>query len=246
VDGLIVRGLSGTVGSPPLSNIDLDVVPGRTHLVLGPIHAGKSLLLRHIVGLEPASAGSVELGGDRFDPRGESEATLRRMRTRLGVVFEGSALFSRISVIENVELPLLEHTAATADEARQAARELLRDVGLDVADDVYPGHLGRGKQRRVALARALALRPSVLLLDEPTMGLDAHAASVFDEALGRMQDAMGFGVLILSHESRYAFGRASHIYVLADGHIVAEGDRPTLREDPHPIVQQLMNRRGRT
>ena len=241
-----MRGLSGTIGSPPLTDIDLDVVPGQTRLVLGPIHAGKSLLLRHIVGLEAASAGTLTLGRDQFDPRGEDETTLRRMRTRLGVVFEGSALFTRISVIENVELPLLEHTTATATEARQAARELLRDVGLDVGDDVYPAQIGRGRQRRVALARALALRPSVLLLDEPTMGLDAHAASEFDAALGAMQDAMGFGVLILSHESRYAFGRANHIYVLADGRIVAEGTRTELRDDPHPIVQQLMNRRGRT
>ena len=241
-----MRDLSGTIGSPPLRDISLDVIPGRTHVLLGPIHAGKSLLLRHIVGLEPAESGELTLGTDHFDARGEDQATLRRMRTRLGVVFEGSALFSRISVIENVELPLLEHTNATADEARQAARELLRDVGLDLAEEVYPAQLSRGEQRRVALARAVALRPSAVLLDEPTLGLDSHAASVFDQALGAMQDAMGFGVLIFSHESRYAFGRASRIYVLAAGRIVAEGDRQSLRDDPHPVVQQLMNRRGRT
>jgi phospholipid/cholesterol/gamma-HCH transport system ATP-binding protein len=167
------------------------------------------------------------------------------MRTRLGVVFEGSALFARISVVENVELPLLEHTAATAAEARHAAQELLAEVGLSVGDDVYPAQLGRGQQRRVALARALALRPPVLILDEPTLGLDAHSAAGFDDALTKLQERMGFGVLILSHESRYAFGRASHIYVLAEGRIVTEGGRADLVNEGHPVAQQLINRRGR-
>jgi phospholipid/cholesterol/gamma-HCH transport system ATP-binding protein len=243
---LAARGLSGEVGTPRVRDVNLDVLPARTHGVLGPIPSGKSLLLRHLVGLERAVSGTVTVGGQTFDARGEPEPVLRRMRTRIGVVFEGSALFARISVIENVELPLLEHTSATAAQAREAARELLAEVGLNVDHGTYPAQLGRAEQRRVALARARALRPPVLLLDEPTLGLDAHSAAGFDDAVGELQRAMGFGVLIFSHETRYAFGDATRIYVMSDGRVVAEGDRATLQDDEHPVVQQLMNRRGRT
>ena len=168
-----------------------------------------------------------------------------RIRTRIGVVFEGSALVSRISVIENVELPLLEHTGATAADARDDARALLAEVGLVVESDTMPYQLGRAAQRRVAIARALALRPPLLLLDEPTLSLDAHAAAELDDTLTRLQESQGFGALIFSHEVRYAYGPVHEIFVMADGEIVARGNTTTLREDPHETVQQLLNRRGR-
>jgi phospholipid/cholesterol/gamma-HCH transport system ATP-binding protein len=244
-DALAVRGLTGPAGAPLLQDVTLGVPFGATHVLLGPIHSGKTMVLRHIVGLEVAERGEIEVDGETYDARGEQEIVTRRMRTRIGVVFEGSALISRIGIVENVELPLLEHTDATPSEARETARELLAEVGMGVDEDTVPERLSRGARRRVALARALALRPAALLLDEPTLGLDPHTAAELDDAIARVQDARGFGVLIFSNEVRHAFGRAQEISVMADGRIVAQGSRDALEASAHPVVQRLLHRRGR-
>ncbi len=243
---LQIANLTGATGDPHIVGVNIAVPAARTHLVLGPIHSGKSMLLRHIVGLERAVEGTVTVAGETFDARGEPANVLRRMRTRVGVVFEGSALVNRIGVIENVELPLLEHTDATAREARDAARELLAEVGLAVDDDTMPSQLSRADQRRVALARALALRPPIVLLDEPTLGLDAFSAAELDDTIARAQADYGFGILIFSHEVRHAYGRTQHIYVMANGQVVASGSRDTLRDDEHEMVRKLLNRREHT
>lgn len=247
-DGIVlgVEHLTGPAGGPVIFDLNLEVPRGAHHVLLGPIHSGKSMLVRHILGLECAASGEVRIDGSRYDATGEPEPVLRRMRTRIGAVFEGSALISRLSILENVELPLLEHTTASSDEARDAARALLAEVGLVVDDETAPSELGRAEQRLAALARALALRPPVLVLDEPSSGLDPHSAAQLDEAIARLQDIQGFGVLIVTHQVRYAFGKAEWMYVMADGRIVAQGDRETLEAHQHPVVQQLFHRRGRT
>lgn len=246
VAALEVIGLSGPRGWPLLSDVNVRVPAGTTHIILGPIHCGKSLLLRHIVGLELAEQGSIVVEGMAYDATRIRDQELRRLRSRLGVVFEGSALLSRLSVIENVELPLLEHTVTRTEEARDTARKLLAEVGLSVSDDATPEYLGRAEKRRVALARALALRPAVLLLDEPALGLDRHAAAELDDTIERLQASHGFGVVIFSHEVRYAFRRADEISVMADGVIVERGDGEALQRSVHPVVRQLVHRRGRS
>lgn len=242
---LAVRHLTGPAGAPLLHDVNLAVEHGRTHLVLGPIHSGKSLLMRHIVGLERAASGTIEVAGRVYRAAGEPPEVLRQMRTRLGVVFEGSALLTRLSVLENVELPLLEHTAASAEEARGAARELLAEVGVLGDVDREPLQLGRLERRRVALARAVALRPPVVLLDEPTHGLDSHSAHEFDETVSRLQDAGGFALLIFSHEVRHAYGRAEQVSVIDDGVIVEQGPRARMLESEHPVIRRLLRRRER-
>ena len=241
---LRVERLTGPRPTPLIRDVSLEVPHGETRLVLGPIQAGKSMLMRHIVGLERPISGTIQLDGERIDGDAEQDASVRRMRARLGVVFEGSALLTRISAMENVELPLLEHTDASPSEARDAARELLAEVGLSVAEHAAPEDLGRSAQRRVAIARALALRPSVLLLDEPTRGLDAYAAHEVDDLLTALQERHGFGTLIFSHEVRHAFGAATEIYVMERGSIVAHGDRQAMESSDLEVVRQLMHRRG--
>jgi ABC-type transporter Mla maintaining outer membrane lipid asymmetry ATPase subunit MlaF len=242
---LEVAELSGPVGAPVLHDISFAVPHGATHVVLGPIHSGKTMLLRHLLGLEQATRGTIVVDGERFDARGESEDRLRRMRTRLGVVFQGSALLTRVSAVENVQLPILEHTDASEEEAREAARELLAGTGLVVDDETMPLQLDRAAQRRVAVARALALRPAALLLDEPTIGLDSHASARFDRMLLDLQDREGFGMLLLSHESRHAWGRVNQVYLMSRGTIVARGTREELMTHPHEVARQLLNRRSR-
>jgi ABC-type transporter Mla maintaining outer membrane lipid asymmetry ATPase subunit MlaF len=242
---LEVRHLTGPAGAPVIHDVSLAVPRGRTHLVLGPIHSGKSLLMRHIVGLECAQHGTILVEGEPYDATGAPEPVLRRMRTRIGVIFEGSALFTRLSVLENVELPLLEHTAASPAEARGAARELLDEVGLRADSELTPLQLGRLERRRVALARALALRPPVVLLDEPTHGLDSHSAQLFDETLARLQDDEGFALMLFSHEVRHAYGRAESIAVMSDGVVVEQGPREALLQSDHEVIRRLLRRRER-
>lgn len=236
--------LTGPLHGPVIHDVSVVVPSGETHLVIGPIHAGKSMLLRHIVGLEQPLSGRIFLEGSRIDDAIDSETQLRRLRARLGVVFEGSALISRISAVENVELPLLEHSDSSPAEARETAQELLAEVGMADAGEMSADDLPRSGRRRVAIARALALRPAVLLLDEPTQGLDAHAAHEIDDLLTDLQQRYQFGTLIFSHEVRHAFGMASEIYVMADGVIVARGMREELQASDNEVVRQLLHRRG--
>jgi phospholipid/cholesterol/gamma-HCH transport system ATP-binding protein len=241
---LEVRDLTGPRRAPAIHGVTMRCARGATVCVLGPIHSGKTLLLRHLVGLEIAARGTIVVDGDAFDARGESDSVLRRLRTRLGVVFQGSALISRLTAIENVELPLLEHTNADADEARDAAGRLLTEVEMEPLEDAMPVQLGRASQRRVALARALALRPPLLLMDEPSQGLDSHTAAQLDATLERLQQLHGFGLVIFSHDVRYAFGRADHIYVMAEGTIIEEGTPDEVRASGSDVVQRLLDRRG--
>lgn len=239
-----MRALSGPAEGPLLHDVSLRVDRGATVVVLGPNQSGKTMLLRHLLGLERGTSGVITVDGERFgvaDPTGES---LRMLRRRLGAVFESSALLRQISVVENVELPLLEHTSIERDEARDTARELLDAAGVRADDTVMPADLDRADQRRVALARALALEPCLLVLDEPTVGLDAHAAHQFDDTVEALQRKHQFGLLILTTEVRHAFGHAREIDVLVDGCIVARGDRASLLESEHPMVRRLLHRRG--
>lgn len=242
---LEVHQLSGPAGSPLIFDIDLLVARGETLLVLGPIQSGKSMLMRHLVGLECAETGTIAVDGQTFDPIKPDEKALRKLRARVGVLFEGSALLRRISVLENVELPLLEHQHSSRAHARDAARELLAEVGIDVDDGIMPLELGRAEQRRVALARAMALRPRLLLLDEPTLGLDSQAAHDFDETLHALQTKYDFGIVIFSHEIRHAYAPANEIDVLAGGRIVARGTRESLLQSDDPVIHGLLHRRER-
>jgi phospholipid/cholesterol/gamma-HCH transport system ATP-binding protein len=242
---LEVHHLTGPARVPLIFDIDLHVARGQTVLVLGPIQSGKSMLMRHLVGLECASSGTIAVDGSNFDPTKPDDKALRALRSCVGVIFEGSALLRRISVIENVELPLLEHERISRGRARDAARELLAEVGIEVDDDTMPVQLGRAGQRRVALARALALRPRVLLLDEPTIGLDSQAAHEFDETVQGLQKRYHFGIVIFSHEIRYAYAPANEIDVLAGGRIIARGSRDSLLESDDPVIHGLLHRRER-
>jgi phospholipid/cholesterol/gamma-HCH transport system ATP-binding protein len=242
---LEVHDLTGPEGSPLIFDIDLGVDRGETILILGPIQSGKSMLMRHLVGLECAAAGTIAVDGFAIDPTNPEEKELRRFRSRVGVVFEGSALLRRISVVENVELPLLEHGRLSRSKARDAAQELLAEVGIEVDADTMPVQLGRAGQRRVALARALALHPRLLLLDEPTLGLDSQAAHDFDETLQALQRRYNFGIVIFSHEVRHAYGPVNEIDILVGGHIIARGSRESLLESDDPVIHGLLHRRER-
>jgi phospholipid/cholesterol/gamma-HCH transport system ATP-binding protein len=239
-----VRGLTGPAPLPVLHDVSLAVPRGELHLVLGPMLSGKTQLLRHLVGLECATAGEIEVDGVRIDAAAPAPVSLAALRRRVGVLFARPALLRQLTAVENVELPIVEHGAAEGEEARAAAQRLLREVGLDLDDAVVPADLDRDVQRRVALARALALDPAVLLLDEPAAGLDPATAAELDELLLTLRRQRGFAVLLFSHDVRYAFGGARCIHVMEAGRIVADGDRDAIMRSEHPLVRRLLHRRA--
>ena len=166
------------------------------------------------------------------------------IRKRVGVVFDSSALVSRLTLLENVELPLLEHTAVDANAAREAAAKVLREVGVDDELERTPEGLSRLDRRRTALARALVLRPSLLLIDEPGHGLDADAAAELDDRLLALQHDYGCAALICSQEVRYAFRAPDSVSVLAGGTVIEQGELADLRQSDHESVRRLVDRRG--
>lgn len=241
---LDVDDLTGPAGSPILHHVSLTLRRGGTHVVLGPMHSGKSLLLRLILGLQRAEQGTVTIGGTSFDAAMPNEDQLRRVRRGVGVVFDSSALVSRLTLLENVELPLVEHTTVGAELARERAGALLREVGVESDIERTPERLSRLDRRRTALARALVLAPTVLLVDEPGHGLDAHAATELDDTLRTLQQRYGCAVLICSQEVRYAFHSPDAISVLAGGRVVEQGDLEHLQRSRHAAVRRFIDRRG--
>lgn len=243
---LDVRGLTGPAVAPVVHDVSFAVAHGSRLLVLGPIESGKSMLMRHVLGLERAARGSVAVDGLAFDPTDPDERRLREVRTHLGAVFEASALLRDITIVENVELPLLEHGRARPARARDVARSLLHEAGVGLSDDTFPQQLDRAGQRRVALARAVALRPALLLLDEPTAGLDEAAGHAVDGVIDDLQARYGCAVVIFTHDVRYAFRGAGEILVMHAGSVVARGTLDTLMQSEVPVVRRMLHRRGMT
>lgn len=241
---LDVDDLTGPAGSPMLRHVSLTLPPGGTHIVLGPMHSGKSVLLRLILGLQRSEHGTITIADTSFDAAAPNEDQLRRLRRGVGVLFESSALVSRLTLRENVELPLVEHTAMNATAARDKAVGLLREVGVESDIDRMPESVSRLDRRRAALARAFVLEPHLLLIDEPGHGLDADAATELDATLHALQVRHGCAALICSQEVRYAFQSPGAVSVLANGRIVERGDLDHLRASRHEAVRRFIDRRG--
>ena len=241
---MVVERLTGPVATPVIRDVTLAVPSNGTHVVLGPMHSGKSLLLRLILGLQRSQHGMVTIDDMAFDMARPNEAALAQARRRVGVVFDSSALVSRLTLLQNVELPLLEHTTMDADAARDVAARLLDDVGLRRDIERTPDQASRLDRRLAALARALALEPMLLLVDEPGHGLDADATAELDDALFALRQRFACAALICSQEVRYAFRAPESVSVLAGGTVVANGTLDALRGSPAAIVRRLVDRRG--
>ncbi|WP_372096280.1 ABC transporter ATP-binding protein [Tistrella mobilis] len=204
----------GSAAVDVLKSVDLDLEAGRTLAVLGPSGAGKSTLLAIVAGLERASAGRVEIAGQdlgRLDEDG-----LARLRARhIGIVFQAFHLIPTLTARENVALPLELAGAADADDR---ARAVLEQVGLGPRLDHYPAALSGGEQQRVAFARAVVHRPSLLLADEPTGNLDRATARLISDALFGYRDETGAAVMVITHDEALA-RRADRVVRIEDGRL---------------------------
>lgn len=231
-----VRDLVGGYGEQiVLHHVSLKARRGEITVVLGQSGCGKSTLLRHIAGLQAPLSGSVLLGGQ--DLYQASEDQQERMLRNLGMSFQGGALFNSMTLLENVALPVLEHTGADRPTAETLARMKLDQVGLLDAAHKLPAELSGGMKKRAALARAMALDPALLLFDEPSAGLDPVTARSLDELIMEQRDRYGVAILVVTHELRSIRTIADQAIMLADGRVLAAGPLEQVQAADDPRVR---------
>jgi phospholipid/cholesterol/gamma-HCH transport system ATP-binding protein len=237
-----VRGLSKSFGGRGvLDHVDLDVRRGETLVILGGSGSGKSTLLRCLVGLERPDAGTVRIDGvDLFET---DAATLSRIRKRIGMAFQGGALFGSMTVAENVELPLREFSSIPPLTRRIVARIKLGMVGLEDALDRFPSELSGGMIKRAALARALALDPEVLFFDEPSAGLDPMTAAGLDRLMLQLKRAFNVTTVVVTHELESAFAVADRVALIHEGRFRIVDAPEAVRSCADPVVRAFLERR---
>jgi len=203
-----------------LQNISFTLIKGHTKIFLGASGAGKSTILKLILGLLKPDAGVIWVNGERVDEMTEKE--LMRVRADLGMVFQEGALFDSLTVRENVGYKLSEELRWPFDRVDERVAEVLGFIGLGEFIDRMPSELSGGQRRRVAIARAMAAKPRILLYDEPTTGLDPITAITVDEEIIKLRDLEGVSSILVTHQLRDAFYVAEHTAVTRDGRIVLE------------------------
>jgi len=210
-----------------LTGVDLDVLLGETLVVLGGSGSGKSVLLRHAIGLIRPDAGEVYVDGTRVSDLDEEE--LVEVRKRVGMLFQGGALFDSMNVFENVAFSLREHTDLPEEEIRERVREKLALVELEGVEEKMPSELSGGMKKRVALARSIALEPQGILYDEPTTGLDPITAMSVNELIRSMQRQLQVTSVVVTHDIQSARVIGDRIAFLCDGRINFVGDFESAR-----------------
>ncbi len=223
-----VRDLTNAFGSQVVhQHLDLDVMRGEILGIVGGSGTGKSVLLRSIVGLQRPTAGSVKVFGENLlslSPEKRSQ-----VERRFGVLFQSGALFSSLTVLENIALPLIEHAGLSRDEAENLAVVKLALAGLpETAAYKYPDSLSGGMVKRAALARALALDPEIVFLDEPTAGLDPISAAAFDQLILTLRDALGLTVFLVTHDLDTLYTICDRVAVLSQKRVLVAGDLTTV------------------
>ena len=238
-----IRGLRNQFGDAVVhDDLDLDVRSGEILGVVGGSGTGKSVLMRSIVGLQTPAAGEIEVYGKTLDTITDQEES-RDLRRRWGVMFQGGALFSTLSVAENIQVPLREYYPRLDQKLLdEIAAYKVAMVGLPPdAGPKYPAELSGGMVKRAGLARALALDPALLFLDEPTAGLDPIGAAKFDELIRGLADTMGLTVFLITHDLDSLYATCDRVAVLAEKKVIAVGTIPELLATEHPWIQEYFN-----
>jgi len=221
-----------------LDGIDLDMRRGEITVVLGPSGTGKSVLLKHIVGLIKPDRGDVFFKGQCVNTMADRE--LVEMRTRIGYLFQMGALFDSMTVEENVCFPLVEHTNYKHKDRWEQARRVLAMVGLQGTEHKMPSDLSGGQKKRVALARAIVLEPAMVLYDEPTTGLDPIRSGVINELILALSHNLGISSVVVTHDMSSANHIADRMILLYNGRIVCDGDPESFRNTDNDLVQRFV------
>ena len=235
-----IRGLHKHFGKHHvLKGVDMDIEEGSTVVILGASGSGKSVLMKHMIGLLKPDGGQVEVDG--ADISRMSERALQDVRMKFGMVYQWAALFDSMTVYENVSFPLREHYRdMEEDEIRARVSEKLEVVGLLGTESRYPSELSGGMRKRVGLARGLIMDPKIVLYDEPTTGLDPISTLDVDNMILDARRAFNVTSVVISHDIASAFNVATKLAFLYDGNIVAEGTGPELRQSDHPFVDKFL------
>jgi len=234
--GVQVRGLRKSFNSNEvLKGVDFQVNPGEIFVLMGPSGSGKSVLLKHLIGLEEPDAGEILIDGQSI----QSSEVLDQYR--LAMVFQSGALLNSLTVGENVGLYLAEHRLKSPEEIAQIVSEKLEVVGLKDTEDKMPNELSGGMKKRVAIARALVIEPQLILYDEPTSELDPLSSVVIAEEIVKLNERNHVTSLVVSHDRDLAFGVADRIAVISDGRILTIGTPGDVKHSTDPLVQHFLN-----
>ncbi|MCW8955584.1 MAG: ABC transporter ATP-binding protein [Gammaproteobacteria bacterium] len=226
-----------------LKGINFTVRRGEIMVIMGGSGSGKSTLLRFLLGLNTPSSGCVKLLGKDITHMSAQE--LHNMRKMMGVAFQGGALFGSMTVAENIELPLNEHTHLDAKTMRIMSRMKLEVVNLAGFENLMPSQLSGGMIKRAALARAIIMDPKLLFFDEPSAGLDPVASVELDELILKLRNAMNMTIVVVTHELQSAFMIADRITILDDGEIIMCGTVDEVRNSKNERINNLLNRKPR-
>jgi phospholipid/cholesterol/gamma-HCH transport system ATP-binding protein len=232
---LQVRGLRKSFNSQEvLKGIDFEVNPGEIFVIMGPSGSGKSVLLKHLIGLEPADAGEILINNEPIESVQTSD------KYKLAMVFQSGALLNSLTVGENVGIYLFEHRLKPQAEIDKIVAEKLRDVGLADAANKTPAELSGGMKKRAAIARALVIEPQLILYDEPTSELDPLSAVVIGEEILKLKKRIGVTSLVVSHDRDLAFGIADRIAFITDGRIVAISPPEEMKRSTDSAIQKFL------
>ena len=226
-------------GQMVFSDLNLDIPEGGVTVIIGPSGTGKSVLMKHILGLIKPDSGSILIDGR--DVTTMKEVDLKDVRKEFGVCFQDAALFDSMTVEENVAFPYTIHTSLSKDEIKREVARLLRDVGLSGIEEKMPSQLSGGMKKRVGLARALAMNPRFIFFDEPTSGLDPVISRAINMLICDVQKKTGGTFLVISHDIQGALEMADYMAMLYRGRIVFEGVPEKFRTTSDPLITQYIH-----
>jgi len=236
---IAVRSLAKKIGEQEiLRGVDLEVARGETLAIIGRSGGGKSVLLKHLVGLMEPDAGEIWIEGQNII--GLTERQLGGVREKIGILFQGAALFDSMTVAENIAFPLREAGERNPKVLREKVREMLDVVELEGQEEKMPESLSGGMKKRVGLARSIVRRPSCVLYDEPTSGLDPVVSDSINRLIRRLQKRLGMTSVVVTHDMKSAFDVANHVAYLHEGRIYFYGTPNQLQQTSDPILQDFL------
>ena len=229
-------------GKKVLNDLSIDVEQGESLVIVGGSGTGKSVTLKLIIGLLRPDSGHVLIANEDITQMHDEE--LNRSRRHFGMSFQEGALFDSMSVFENIAFPLRRHTKMTEAEIRARVEECLEDVHLPGVEKKRPSELSGGMRRRVGFARAISLKPDILLFDEPTTGLDPVISDVVADLIVEMDQKLGTTTVTITHDMKVAFKIADRVAMLCNGKIIEQGTPEEFQESQNPIVRQFIEGRA--
>jgi len=222
-----------------LDNLNLTINTGETTVIIGRSGCGKSVLLKHIIGVMRPDYGQIFIDGKDITRLNTKQ--LKETRMKFGMLFQGSALFDSLSVWENVGFNMLEHTTKTKSDVMDRVRECLNLVGLKGVEDVKPAELSGGMRKRVGLARAICMKPEIILYDEPTTGVDPIMGDAVNNLILSLHDKLKVTSIAVTHDMTSAYKIADKIAMLYEGKIITVGTPEEIKNTGDPVVKQFIN-----